>query len=260
MIQIRNSRLKKFGQKNKRAVFFLKILAIWYFSILSIGYLTTDTGAYFSDNAAVTGKIQAGTWEDQWDKSSLKFSTGKDQLFEICDPKEIAVTIINSGSDMKGPSQFEVYYINNGNPMKGEKVGEGTIEPIKSNQSSILKFTATKPGNYKFRAFQRPNHAFKPERQDLWSETVTIACKTNSTNAVEPQQNQTNNQEPATETTPPENINPNNNETIKPVDPTSSQNNINSTPKEEITNQTGEDVSINQNEDKTSQSTENVQN
>ena len=251
VIKIRYSRLRKFDRKNKMIVFALKVLALWYLSILSIGYLTTDTGAYFNDNTTVTGIIQAGTWEDQWDKSSLKFPTAEDQLFDSCGPKEIAVTISNTGSDMKGSSQYEVYYINTGNPMKGEKVGEGTIEPTKSNQTSILKFSATKPGKYKFRAFQRPNHAFKPERQDLWSETITITCKAESTN-VEPQQTQPNNQEQPAETQNPQSTN---SDTNNQADLNSNRNNDNSTTKEESIDQTSNE-SINPNDDKSRQNNE----
>jgi YqxM protein len=185
VMKIRYTRVNKFSKKRYGFILSVQILTICYTLVIGTAFLTSNTEAYFNDNSQVTGIIQAGFWEDQWDKSSLKFTGGKDQLFESCGPKEITVRITNTGSNMKGPSQYEVYYISKGNPMKGEKVGEGIIDPILANQSGTLIFTATKSGNYKFRALQRPNHGHKAERQDLWSETITINCTENKDN-IEP--------------------------------------------------------------------------
>lgn len=154
----------------------IQLFLTCYLLILSIGYFTSNTGAYFNDHSMVTGVIQVATWDNEWDKSSLKFPNKSDQNIESCEAIEISVVIMNKGSDMKGPSQYEVYYSEKGNPKKGEKIGEGSIDPILANKESILKFIVEKPGSYKFRAFQRPNHAFKDERQDLWSETVHVTC------------------------------------------------------------------------------------
>lgn len=163
-----------------------QIIVISYLFTLSTGIITSGTEAYFYDNSQVISNIQAGSWENVWDKSSFKFLNGNtDQVIESCDQKEISVTITNMGSNMEGPSRYEVYYISKGNPKDGEKVAEGVIQPITANQSGVLKFTASDSGAYKFRAFQRPFHANKPERQDLWSETITITCQSKSDNNSE---------------------------------------------------------------------------
>ncbi|MDQ1145369.1 YqxM protein [Bacillus sp. SORGH_AS 510] len=194
MIKIRYNRVRKFTKKNYIKNLTAKLITICYLLILGVTYLSSNTGAYYNDDSLVSGKFQAGTWENDWDRSSLKFTSSKDQLFESCTTKEISTMIVNSGNDMKGPSQYEVYYIVKGNPKDDEKVGEGIIAPILASKSVVLKFTATKSGNYKFRAFQRPNHAFKPERQDLWSETITITCNNNNT-SIDSEQNQKNSTE-----------------------------------------------------------------
>jgi YqxM protein len=181
-MKIRYTRVKKFSKKSFGLMILVQILTIFYTIVVGTAFLTSNTEAYFNDNSEVTGIIQAGFWENEWDKSSLKFPSGNDQLFESCEPNEISVQISNTGSNMKGPSQYEVYYISKGNPMKGVKIGEGIIDPIQANQSATLKFTATKPGNYKFRALQRPNHGHKAERQDLWSETIMINCNVDKEN------------------------------------------------------------------------------
>ena len=79
---------------------------------------------------------------------------------------------------MKGTTEFEVFYKESGNPMKGKKIGDGIIQPIGSNKIDVLTFDVSKPGNYKFRALQRPGHRNKDDsRQDLRSETVTVKCE-----------------------------------------------------------------------------------
>ncbi|MEH7500493.1 amyloid fiber anchoring/assembly protein TapA [Neobacillus drentensis] len=215
MIKIRYKRVRKFSKKNGSIIIVAQIIVVFYLITLLTGYLTSNTEAYFNDNSKITGTIQAGNWENEWDKSSLKFSSGNDQSFESCSQKEITVALTNTGSDMEGPSEYEVYYINKGNPKEGEKVAEGVIERILANKSSFLIYIASKPGNYKFRALQRPNHSFKAERQDLWSETITITCKTKSSD--ETQKNQlNNNQEKETETQPSQNVNKNENKSLEP--------------------------------------------
>lgn len=194
VFKIRYKRARKYASSSKSIMLVSKMVAVFYLFIFLIGYLITDTRAYFNDNTTVNGMIQAGNWQNDWDRSSLKFTSSKDQLFESCTTKEISTMIVNSGNDMNGPSQYEVYYIEKGNPKDGVKVGEGIIDPILASKSVVLKFSANKSGNYKFRAFQRPNHAFKPERQDLWSETITITCNNNKT-SIDSEQNQKNSTE-----------------------------------------------------------------
>ncbi|MCC5802218.1 amyloid fiber anchoring/assembly protein TapA [Rossellomorea vietnamensis] len=175
-------RSRKYKTNSKRWSVALQLFAIWYMVIITGTYLSSGTGAYFNDHDQVTGQITAGTWEvesSQWDKSSLAF-INKDQTIVVkaCPPINISTKIKNNGSDMKGTTEFEVFYKESGNPMKGKKIGDGIIQPIASKQVDVLTFEVNKPGNYKFRALQRPGHGNKDDsRQDLWSETVTVKCE-----------------------------------------------------------------------------------
>ncbi|ETI68436.1 amyloid fiber anchoring/assembly protein TapA [Neobacillus vireti] len=189
MIRIRYSRLKRLGKKDKKIKLASQILAIWYLLLFTVGYLSSDTGAYFNSSSQISGAITAGTWQELWDKSSLKFKNGenenskkvKDQMITNCDVVEITAAIQNVGNDMKGQSQFEVFYNESKNPKDGQKIGEGNIEPLKSGELAILKYSVNNPGNYKFKALQRPGHANKYEtRQELWSETITVKCQASS--------------------------------------------------------------------------------
>ncbi|MGM0830035.1 MAG: amyloid fiber anchoring/assembly protein TapA [Bacillota bacterium] len=182
MITIRFLRSRKFKTNSKRWSVALQLFAIWYMVIITGTYLSSGTDAYFNDHDQVTGKITAGTWEvesSQWDKSSLAF-INKDQTIVVkaCPPIKISTKIKNNGRDMKGTTEFEVLYKDSGNPMKGKKIGDGIIQPIDSNKVDVLTFEVNKPGNYKFRALQRPGHGNKDDsRQDLWSETITVKCE-----------------------------------------------------------------------------------
>lgn len=212
MNTIRHKRQKRFGVKNKRVQISSQILAIIYMLLLTISFLTSYTGAYFNDVSIIYGTISAGTWQEIWDKSSLKFpNESKDQIITSSIPVEILVSILNTGSDMTGQTQYEVYYIDKGNPKNGNKIGEGVIEPIAANQMSILKYMATQPGNYKFKALQRPGHGNKyDKRQALWSETITVSPETPSletdqitvTPSSQPNQSQTieSSEEPSNQT------------------------------------------------------------
>lgn len=55
------TRLKKFGKKGRFIAIFVQIVAIWYISILSLSYFTSDTGAYFSDKANSKGTFTAAS-------------------------------------------------------------------------------------------------------------------------------------------------------------------------------------------------------
>ncbi|MEI2664701.1 amyloid fiber anchoring/assembly protein TapA [Rossellomorea sp. LJF3] len=182
MIPIRFLRSRKYKTNSKRWSMALQLIAIWYMVIITGTYLSSGTDAYFNDHDQVTGQITAGTWEvesSQWDKSSLAF-INKDQtiVMKACPPVSISTKIKNNGSEMKGTTEFEVFYKESGNPMKGNKIGDGIIQPIASKQVDVLTFEVNNPGNYKFRALQRPGHGNKDDsRQDLWSETVTVKCE-----------------------------------------------------------------------------------
>lgn len=179
VIKIRYTRGHKYAKKNWKFIVSTQILITCYLITLGTGFLTSNTEAYFSDNSIVNGKFEIGSWQEQWDKSSLMFPNEDDQYFEISNPQEISVSITNIGSNMAGSTLYEIYYISKGNPKNGEKISEGLIEPISANGTTFIKFTANEPGNYKIRSYQRPFHAHKTERQDLWSETIIIAIKNN---------------------------------------------------------------------------------
>ncbi|WP_071458508.1 amyloid fiber anchoring/assembly protein TapA [Bacillus massilinigeriensis] len=207
MRQAQDGRIKKFGRKNQPVKIAARLLGIGYGLFFTLVLLSGNTLAFFHDASEVSGSITAGTWQEEWDKSSLKFINGShEQTVNSCPPAEIAVEVNNGGSDMKGQTEYEVYFAPSGNPKKGTKVGEGKIEPILSGKTALLKFQATKAGNYKFKAYQRPGHANKYEsRGELWSETVTVKCQKIAPLKEEKQQPEAENPtspQPAQETKP----------------------------------------------------------
>lgn len=231
----------------------IQFAAIWYLLILTSGYLTSDTGAYFNDSSQVNGNFQVGTWQEVWDKSSLAFPN-KDQTVtgvridpNTCQQIEISTDIINNGSAMQGNSTYEVYYIASGNPKSGQKVGDGVITPILSGKSEKLKYLATKPGNYKFRAFQRPGHANNYNtQQDLWSETITLACPDKTSNVnLQSQSSQPSNAQ-SSNVTVNQNLNSSSNVQNTSIEGTGSQNVSNTTdqPQSQTNNQSGSTTSI----------------
>ncbi|SFB13440.1 YqxM protein [Bacillus sp. cl95] len=185
MLTIRCLRARKYQNKSLGLIISIKLFTLCYIGIFLFSYLTFNTGAFYNDTSKVVGTFEVGTWEtppDKWDKSSLAFQD-QDRTINMtsvdsisCKPLEIGALIKNNGADMNGPSEYEVYFSANQNPMKGQKVSSGVINPLISNHSEVLKFIAANPGNYKFRAFQRPGHGNKSDRQDLWSETITLTC------------------------------------------------------------------------------------
>jgi predicted ribosomally synthesized peptide with SipW-like signal peptide len=56
---IRKTRLRKFRTKSKKLIIAAQIVAIWYLLIISVSYLTTNTGAYFNDVEKISGTIIA---------------------------------------------------------------------------------------------------------------------------------------------------------------------------------------------------------
>jgi YqxM protein len=184
VIDIRSTRLKKNNNKKRKFILLSKILAIFYVLVITLTYLNSNTGAYFSDSADAHISINSGIWEDSTEKgdiSSLAFlNKDMDQIVNSCIPVDISVMIKNNGSDMIGTSEYEVYYTNSGNPKNGSKMAQGTINIIKASQTTSLTYLASKSGSYKFRAF-RPGHKNDyTSRKDLWSETLTIVCKEKS--------------------------------------------------------------------------------
>jgi predicted ribosomally synthesized peptide with SipW-like signal peptide len=56
---IRKTRFRKFRTKKKKLIIAAKIVAIWYLLIISVSYLTTNTGAYFNDVEKISETIIA---------------------------------------------------------------------------------------------------------------------------------------------------------------------------------------------------------
>ncbi|MBM7690898.1 putative ribosomally synthesized peptide with SipW-like signal peptide [Peribacillus deserti] len=69
MVPIRHKRLKKYGKKNKKLLLFMKAFGIWYITIGSLGYISGNTNASFSDSEDVQGTIAAGIWAKEEDCS-----------------------------------------------------------------------------------------------------------------------------------------------------------------------------------------------
>src|SRR5690606_10081674 len=166
--------------------------------------LTGETNAYFSDQGAVKGTIQAGIWETEtepleepeepekepgcskngkhgdWDCSSLEFPG------EVgVEGQDIFAIIKNGGSDMKTNGRYEVYYIEKGNPKDGEAVTEIlTFEPLTEGQERKLTFTPTKTGIYRFKAYQHEDHPKGNGNGNgnsdgaLWSDSISFEVKT----------------------------------------------------------------------------------
>jgi YqxM protein len=175
VISIRYLRTRKHKTPIKKWKLLCQLMAIWYATTITTSFIDGSTGAYFNDQDHVTGVITAGTWST-WDKSSLTFPN-KERNIKMCPPGEISASITNTGSSMEGTTEYEVYYAASGNPKKGNKVSQGEIQPIAEGNTALVKATITKPGNYKFKALQRPGHGNKEDtRNEIWSETITVKC------------------------------------------------------------------------------------
>jgi YqxM protein len=184
--EIRVKRLRKFRNRNWLYVFSLKLGLIFYSMTFSIFYLTGNTLAYFNDSASVNGIIQIGTWQEQWDKSSLTFLPNNKQSANKGQCTPINATIKNGGDgDMQGPVNYEIWWTEKGNPKDGIKVGGGEVKALKSGESLILSYSATKDGNFKFKAYQRTGH---PGQGELWSEEILVNCF-NAKSIEEPKDN-----------------------------------------------------------------------
>lgn len=177
MIKIRYLRLAKFKKKNQKLKLATQIVAIWYIAFISIGYLTTNTDAYFNANHQVPINIQAGFW----DESKLSFTKkGNDNLNEFICPVnefEISTVIKNVGTtDMYSEGSYEVYFIENGQPSEnGTKVAEGKIAKLLAGQEIILTQKVTSEGFYMFKTFE-DNGQYKVKV--IWSEKIKVKCKT----------------------------------------------------------------------------------
>jgi YqxM protein len=177
VIPIRYTRTKKYKTSFKKWKLLCQLMAIWYAATITSSFIDGSTGAYFNDQDQVTGVITAGTWSI-WDKSSLNFPDEQDRTIKDCRPVDISARISNTGSTMQGTTEYEVYYAANGNPKNGNNILNGDIQPIAENDTTTLTAAISQPGNYKFKALQRPGHGNKEDtRHELWSETITITCE-----------------------------------------------------------------------------------
>ncbi|MDF2856928.1 MAG: amyloid fiber anchoring/assembly protein TapA, partial [Neobacillus sp.] len=196
---IRKTRMKKFKPKGKKLVLAIQFVAVWYLLILTGSYLTTDTGAYFNDVEVIEEKLGAADDFDrnevgeEWDRSSLSFSNfggfcSKDY------PGIIFSEIVNGGDqDMAGTTKYYLYRVDIGEdgPNKnnlGELIASGDVPILQGENSSqnkaILTFKPNlneiKPGKYKFKADQRPNHGNpnndpnKEKDHETWGPEITV--------------------------------------------------------------------------------------
>ncbi|MCR8850479.1 amyloid fiber anchoring/assembly protein TapA [Rossellomorea sp. SC111] len=178
MISIRYPRTRKHKTPTKKWKLLCQLLAIWYATTITSSFIDGNTGAYFNDQDQVTGVITAGTWSI-WDKSSLNFPDKEEvRTVNACSPIDLSARIMNTGSTMQGTTEFAVYYAAKGNPKNGNNIVSGDIQPINKGETATLKANVNLPGNYKFKALQRPGHGNKEDiRHELWSETITIECE-----------------------------------------------------------------------------------
>jgi YqxM protein len=179
MIKIRYHRLAKFRRKKQKLKLIIQIVAIWYITFISIGYLTSNTGAYFTANDEKTVNIQAGFW----DESKLEFTKkGNDNRNEFICPVnefEISTVIKNVGTtDMFSDGSYEVYFIENGEPNgNGSKVADGKISKLQVGQELVLTQKVTSEGFYMFKTLE---DAGQNKEKVIWSDKIKVKCKTSN--------------------------------------------------------------------------------
>lgn len=117
-----------------------------------------------------------------WDRSSLSF------VSETVTSDGISAIIKNGqdSRDMQGEVTYEVFWSATGNPKDGQIVATDVVNALAPGETQVLTYTPDQltPGNYMFKAYQRPNH---PGKGELWSESVTVKENTESNESVEPQ-------------------------------------------------------------------------
>lgn len=177
LIKIRYPRLAKFRRKNRKKTFLAQVVIFSYVLFMSMGFLTSYTGAYFNDSHVVSNKIQAGIW----DYSMLDFpKKGNDNLNEFsCQETafEISTVIKNIGmTKMFAVSTYEIYYLENGDPSseKGSKIAEGEIPKLLAGQEMELKHFVPYEGFYMFKALEKPG---QEDEKIIWSEKIKVNCK-----------------------------------------------------------------------------------
>ncbi|APC49525.1 amyloid fiber anchoring/assembly protein TapA [Virgibacillus halodenitrificans] len=165
-----NERGKKAGRK--KLVIASKLVVSMYVLLFTIGYLTSNTGAYFNDKEKEEQVIQAGTW---WDGSKLAF-TGEQDQSGTCPGKTISVTLQNVGAKMLGSTTYKIYFAETGDPKTGEIIKSGTIAELEETGNKVLDYENVKEGTYQFSVLQR--EGFPDEKhQEIWSEEIVVTCE-----------------------------------------------------------------------------------
>lgn len=168
-IFVRRSRLRKFKSKYRGFWLIVKISMIWYLLLFSGFYFTSNTSALFSDQLGANGRIEADFWPAHYE---LVFPEKGNSNFDVCEPYEITRIIKNNGpEDMNQTAIYEVFYDKANPKQHGVKVGEGTIEILKKNETAELKFLADKPGRYAFVAKYQSE-----DKEEAWSKEIKIDC------------------------------------------------------------------------------------
>ncbi|WP_077358634.1 amyloid fiber anchoring/assembly protein TapA [Virgibacillus halodenitrificans] len=182
-----NERGKKTGRK--KLVIASKLVVSMYVLLFTIGYLTSNTGAYFNDKEKEELVIEAGTW---WDGSKLAF-TGEPGQSGTCPAKTISVTLQNEGAKMLGSTTYKIYFAETGDPKTGEIIKSGTIGELEENGKTVMNYENVKEGTYQFSVLQR--EGFPDEKhQEIWSEEIVVTC-------VEPEEQPTEDDVEASEET-----------------------------------------------------------
>ncbi|WP_156288275.1 amyloid fiber anchoring/assembly protein TapA [Oceanobacillus salinisoli] len=187
---MRSTRVRKFRKQYWKIKTGFQLFIIWSCILLAGIYFNTYTNASFNDIEEVSARLQV-QWEqeeEEWDKSSLEFSE-KDSDYGFCSAEITGLfsVIKNVGDgDMAGSSEFVLHYDPDKAPNKnrpGEIIYTGTINPLESGESVILKYEpdeihSLQPGYYKFKANHRPGHGntdIDMELQEIWGESsITI--------------------------------------------------------------------------------------
>lgn len=158
----------------------LQLMSIFYFSVISLVLLTSQTSAYFISTINVTSIISMDTWamEEEvnqivdWDESDLTFYKAE-QYEEKCGEENLSVIIVNKGLNMKKPTKYEIYYSVLGTYEDGEKIGGGIIDPLMKDESVKLSHSSLESGNYYFEILRDVGNSGERE---LRSEIITIQC------------------------------------------------------------------------------------
>lgn len=153
---------------------FLKLLFICYISCIGLVYLTSSTTAHFTSSQVHEQLITAGSW---WDGSSLIFNESKESTIDHCGPVVLSVEVQNESSyGMYGTSVYEVYKVQEDGTETGIVSGNQMEIPMLGPGDSIeILYLAETPGDYIFKAYQRPEYD-GPEQLVITSNVTSVIC------------------------------------------------------------------------------------